>query len=177
MGDSGLRVVAEQTEHGVAAGIESEGRRSYWHAATKAEALHRAVLDRADGQRNLARSAYEEAEALAALALALVAELGLPLPPSVTAPEVMSSWGATELEGLRRERDEARGILSDLDRCEHGRHEGDECYGCGGPSKGNPVVREWNTEHGTDRIVGYGIAGDNRPIRLPRRGEKWSGGR
>lgn len=28
-------------------------------------------------------------------------------------------------------------ILLDLDRCEHGRHEGDPCGSCGGPSVGN----------------------------------------
>jgi hypothetical protein len=31
-------------------------------------------------------------------------------------------------------------ILSDMDRCEHGRHEGDDCFGCGGPSVGNMFV-------------------------------------
>lgn len=33
------------------------------------------------------------------------------------------------------------GVLLHLDRCEHGRHEGDECSGCEGPSAGNPVMR------------------------------------
>ena len=35
-------------------------------------------------------------------------------------------------------------ILSDLDRCEHGRHAGDVCggtAGCNGPSKGNPFLQ------------------------------------
>lgn len=40
---------------------------------------------------------------------------------------------------LQRLRPFAR-ILSDLDRCEHGRHEGDNCYGCAGPSQGNPMM-------------------------------------
>lgn len=38
----------------------------------------------------------------------------------------------------------ARTLLSDLDRCEHGRHFGDVCggeRGCNGPSKGNPFIR------------------------------------
>lgn len=30
-------------------------------------------------------------------------------------------------------------VLADLNRCEHGRHEGDVCSGCGGPSRGNPI--------------------------------------
>ncbi|MEV6124405.1 hypothetical protein AB0M23_28510 [Streptomyces sp. NPDC052077] len=29
-------------------------------------------------------------------------------------------------------------VLADLDRCEHGRHEGDPGSSCGGPSRGNP---------------------------------------
>ena len=31
-------------------------------------------------------------------------------------------------------------ICVDLDRCEHGRHEGDVCSSCDGPSKGNLLI-------------------------------------
>lgn len=42
-------------------------------------------------------------------------------------------------------------ILRDLDRCPHGRHEGDYCSGlsgCNGPSLGNPLIK-------TGTIIGY----------------------
>lgn len=54
-------------------------------------------------------------------------------------------------------------VLSDLDRCMHGRHEGDTCADCGGPSKGNhhlPV--------GT--VIGYDVHG--KPIVTPGREDK-----
>lgn len=54
-------------------------------------------------------------------------------------------------------------ILTDLDRCQHGRHHGDECNGCGGPSKGNPHLR-------TGAAIGYGLRGD--PIVMPDRDDK-----
>ncbi|MET9729727.1 hypothetical protein ABZZ79_03370 [Streptomyces sp. NPDC006458] len=54
-------------------------------------------------------------------------------------------------------------VLSDLDRCEHGRHEGDPCESCGGSSAGNPHV-------GPDRVIGYGRYGT--PLVLPTRGSK-----
>ncbi len=44
-------------------------------------------------------------------------------------------------------------IASDLDRCEHGRHEGDVCSSCRGPSVGNrlighgPIGHTMNGEH------------------------------
>ncbi len=44
-------------------------------------------------------------------------------------------------------------ILADLDRCIHGRHEGDTCAECGGPSKGNPNFR-------TGQVIGYGLYAD-----------------
>lgn len=31
-------------------------------------------------------------------------------------------------------------LCADLDRCEHGRHEGDVCSACGGPSVGNRLI-------------------------------------
>jgi hypothetical protein len=54
-------------------------------------------------------------------------------------------------------------ICADLDRCEHGRHEGDVCDGCGGPSKGNPFL-------GENRAIGFGL--DGVPIWVPPRGPK-----
>jgi acyl-CoA synthetase (AMP-forming)/AMP-acid ligase II len=44
-------------------------------------------------------------------------------------------------------------ILSDLNRCEHGRHAGDVCSNCNGPSHGNPRLSD-------DRIVGFDISGN-----------------
>jgi len=43
-------------------------------------------------------------------------------------------------------------ILLDLDRCEHGRHQGDECRGCHGPSVGNDLILE-------GEAIGYGHDG------------------
>ncbi|MFF3928601.1 hypothetical protein [Streptomyces hirsutus] len=54
-------------------------------------------------------------------------------------------------------------VLADLDRCEHGRHEGDPCGSCGGTSHGNPRI-------GPDRVIGYGHYGS--PIVLPARDHK-----
>lgn len=48
-------------------------------------------------------------------------------------------------------------ILGDLDRCVHGRHEGDQCGSCGGPSHGNPHL---------PKIIGYNLSGD--PIVMPK---------
>lgn len=70
---------------------------------------------------------------------------------------------------LRRLRRMAQ-TLTDLDRCEHGRHEGDVCggvTGCNGQSRGNPIA----SAH--ERQIGYTISG--KPILVPRRGEKWEG--
>jgi hypothetical protein len=54
-------------------------------------------------------------------------------------------------------------ILRDLDRCQHGRHEGDTCVSCGEISQGNPVL-----PIGTQ--IGYTLYGE--PIYLPRREDK-----
>jgi hypothetical protein len=51
-------------------------------------------------------------------------------------------------------------ICADLDRCEHGRHEGDACFGCGGTSKGNPLLL------GTRQI---GFTMDGHKIVVPHR--------
>jgi hypothetical protein len=51
-------------------------------------------------------------------------------------------------------------ILADLDRCEHGRHEGDICSGatgCNGPSKGNPLLV-------TGAVIGHTLHRSHRII-------------
>ncbi|MDT7847235.1 hypothetical protein [Streptomyces justiciae] len=55
------------------------------------------------------------------------------------------------------------GVLADLDRCQHGRHEGDPCGSCGGVSTGNPCLAD-------GRVLGYGPYGN--PIVLPGRDHK-----
>lgn len=92
-----------------------------------------------------------------------------------------------------RYRDEAldaqrfKNLLSDLDRCQHGRHEGDVCggiTGCNGPSQGNPLLPQrgllTETLHRTNnagtsvpytvarRQIGYTM--DRRAIVVPERG-------
>lgn len=57
-------------------------------------------------------------------------------------------------------------VLHDLDRCQHGRHEGDDCSGCGGPSRGNPCAD--NRGLYAVRQIGYTLAGT--PICVPERG-------
>lgn len=54
-------------------------------------------------------------------------------------------------------------VLMDLDRCQHGRHQGDDCGSCGGPSKGNHHLQP-----GT--VIGYGLRGDQ--IVMPDRDHK-----
>jgi hypothetical protein len=58
-------------------------------------------------------------------------------------------------------------ILSDLDRCEHGRHEGDICSGtrgCNGPSRGDPIIR-------TGDIMGFTMYGQS--IVMPPREKRY----
>lgn len=57
----------------------------------------------------------------------------------------------------------ALAILVDLDRCEHGRHDGDVCADCGGQSHGNPHIPPGS-------VIGYGLRGDQ--ILMPTRDEK-----
>ena len=58
----------------------------------------------------------------------------------------------------------ARRVLADLDRCEHGRHEGDACFSCpDGQSHGNPHMSP-------GQIIGYGL--DGVPIVVPGRDRK-----
>jgi len=55
-------------------------------------------------------------------------------------------------------------VLADLDRCQHGRHEGDDCGDtCGFRSKGNPHIR-------TGDVIGYGLRGEQ--IVMPSRDDK-----
>lgn len=52
-------------------------------------------------------------------------------------------------------------FLSDLDRCEHGRHVGDACFGCeNGASIGNPrMCGENPVTYENESILGYSIGG------------------
>ena len=52
-------------------------------------------------------------------------------------------------------------IVSDLDRCEHGRHAGDVCSGCNGPSRGNPHMAP-------GQVIGYSLGGGYVIIQPPR---------
>ena len=57
-------------------------------------------------------------------------------------------------------------ILTDLDRCQHGRHHGDPCGpadACNGTSAGNPHLRP-------GQVIGYGLRGDH--IVMPDREHK-----
>jgi hypothetical protein len=60
-------------------------------------------------------------------------------------------------------------ICMDLDRCEHGRHEGDVCDGCGGASHGNPF--HYNEISGDPLPIGYTI--DGKEIIIPGRDDKY----
>lgn len=72
-------------------------------------------------------------------------------------------------------------ILHDLDRCEHGRHEDDDCSGCGGPSHGNPILpREvpddrppqvFMVPRPLHRQIGYALSGT--PIVMPEGRHKY----
>jgi len=66
-------------------------------------------------------------------------------------------------------------ICQDLDRCEHGRHEGDVCDGCGGASHGNPALETEVVDFRCDdftvpRQIGFTI--DGAPIVVPDRAHK-----
>lgn len=67
-------------------------------------------------------------------------------------------------------------VLADLNRCQHGRHEGDVCSGCGGPSRGNPIpelaqagARATGGPTVALRQIGWGL--DAEPIVVPERTE------
>jgi hypothetical protein len=79
-------------------------------------------------------------------------------------------WHRYTWKELARSADEKRAALGawqticqDLDRCEHGRHEDDVCDGCGGYSKGNPLL-------GENRAIGFSL--DGIPIAVPPRARK-----
>lgn len=60
----------------------------------------------------------------------------------------------------------AERILADLDRCPHGRHDGDPCFSCpDGLSPGNPYLRPGQT-------IGFGL--DGVPIVVPDRSHKYN---
>lgn len=51
--------------------------------------------------------------------------------------------------------------LDDLDRCVHGRHSVDPCYGCpGGQSAGNQCLTVWLAQPGEDVRIGTGVHGE-----------------
>lgn len=54
-------------------------------------------------------------------------------------------------------------LVADLDRCEHGRHQGDACGDCGTESHGNPHLAP-------GQVIGYGLRGDR--IVMPDRDTK-----
>jgi hypothetical protein len=58
----------------------------------------------------------------------------------------------------------AANFIGDLDRCEHGRHAVDDCYGCEGMSRGNPRARGEDPRLPDGRsILGYSLGGARRP--------------
>ena len=67
---------------------------------------------------------------------------------------LMGDWGMDEHERRRLETAQALArILTDLDRCMHGRHQGDACFDCpNGESVGNHILP-------TGAVVGYGLYG------------------
>lgn len=54
-------------------------------------------------------------------------------------PQTWEQMYLREVEA-RRAADQWAILVSDLDRCEHGRHQGDVCSSCGGPSRGNLIL-------------------------------------
>lgn len=69
-----------------------------------------------------------------------------------------------EHEKKRRLQADKWGVLvSDLDRCTHGRHEGNDCSSCGGPSVGNLLLP-------TGTEVGRNLSG--RPYVVPARRDR-----
>lgn len=54
-------------------------------------------------------------------------------------------------------------LAADLDRCQHGRHKGDDCGSCGTRSLGNPNLP-------SGHVIGYGLRGER--IVMPDRDHK-----
>jgi len=78
-------------------------------------------------------------------------------------PETMVVIPSSEWETTQREAKLGR-ILMELDRCPHGRHQDDPCYGCPeGISAGNPHMR-------TNEVIGYNRSGGTYV--MPGRNEK-----
>ncbi|WP_328632044.1 hypothetical protein [Streptomyces sp. NBC_00356] len=71
-----------------------------------------------------------------------------PTPPTLDSNSGDGEWAA---------------LVADLDRCMHGRHEGDDCGSCGGRSRGNQILRP-------NQVIGYGLRGDR--IVMPDRERK-----
>lgn len=71
---------------------------------------------------------------------------------------------AAHWRDLARVFEQFRSLLLDLDRCEHGRHEGDNCTGCAGPSHGNPLLVSQG------RQVGFTL--DGASIVVPQREQR-----
>ena len=76
------------------------------------------------------------------------------LASNVSINGVQQTWHQLyERENAQREELEAyRRMVADLSRCEHGRHRGDMCSHCGGPSHGNLLLPP-------GMIVGHDISG------------------
>jgi hypothetical protein len=54
-------------------------------------------------------------------------------------------------------------LISDLDRCQHGRHQDDDCGSCGGRSRGNPHMPP-------GQVIGYSLRRGS--IVMPSRDDK-----
>ena len=62
--------------------------------------------------------------------------------PELGVMRSLAWWELYERERLNsRSLGERARVVDDIDRCEHGRHHGDGCAGCAGPSLGNPLLR------------------------------------
>lgn len=132
-----------------------------------------ALITAAEDERARGLTGHPAAIAL----LAVLADQGWLLVP---AAEVLSRQGTIRPDGtvqqltwrqLAEEQQEQelarlrrfRSLLLDLDRNEHGRHEGDADVGDpSGVSQGNPHLRP-------GQVIGYTIGGDQRPIVMPDR--------
>lgn len=63
-------------------------------------------------------------------------------------------------------------ICADLDRCEHGRHEDDDCFACHGRSRGNPFLPGGGQGPSTSYGHRIGTTINGRPIVIPERARK-----
>jgi len=69
--------------------------------------------------------------------------------------ELQARLKAAELkiEEQRRELDSWHGLVYNLDRCVHGRHQIDPCFTCGAQNQGNPHLH-------TGKVIGYTVHGN-----------------